>query len=525
MIDPTNTEGYTKSKDQHAAWVVEAIWGHRLEAQPLSGLLLEFLSMAEGMHREHKLMEHTTPSSHYEYTAYRCIQLRNILFNNARMEEIQRDCQGNDGAAWEAWLDTMTKDSSMGQNLDADFSYLRGRFDSFNDLVAVVKLLRRIVMSSGTDAKWTTQFLFPIGPAAYYEPLKLNGGHFGGDRDVFTRTGEVAYLMLTRADKHLRLGIKEKLEALFFTETDRNRLLMRLISGNKPDCGESKSASYLPYKTHPAYNRFAEDVLALLSLGLQNQDVHQHLQLLISFHVYLYAIETANHWTGKRGLPSIVCEILAPRRDLVRRAAAGTFTENEALGSLAVRRFMETRAFGHDALNEQLASKDLDDHAKTELLSAHLMEACFIDTAKKKELSATTPSELTIKTQSFIERLYREGTAKGIKSLARNCGLASTRETNRYRYAPTDELLQALVFANVKGPVEESDFLRILHQRYRIAIGPVEAREVLDDLRFEDAAFKANRERLSQHLIGIGLAHRMSDACTYVINPMVKNHD
>jgi hypothetical protein len=99
--------------------------------------------------------------------------------------------------------------------------------------------------------------------------------------------------------------------------------------------------------------------------------------------------------------------------------------------------------------------------------------------------------------------------------------LASNRGTNRYRYAPTDELLQVLVLSNVKGPVEESDFLRILHRRYRIAIGPLEAREVLDDYQFEDSAFEKNKDRLSQHLIGIGLAHRMSDACTYIVNPMV----
>lgn len=515
MIDPTNIEIYTQSREQHSAWVVEAIWGHRLEAQSLSGMLMEFLSMAEGMHRREKLMEPI--GSDYGYNAYRCIQLRNILFNNARMEEIQRDCQGNDIDAWDKWLSTMTNSASMGKKLAPDFSYLKKRFDTFDDLVAVVKLLRRIVMSGGVDPKWTTQFLFPIGPAAYYEALDAQ---LGGDRSVFTRTGEVAYLMLTRASEPLRLGIKQKLEALFCRDTDRNRLLMRLIEAEEPDKGDEKTGSYLPHKSHPAYDRFAEDILALLSLGLQNQDVHQHLPLLISFHLYLYAIETANHVAGQPALPPIVCEILAPRRDLVRKAAISSYSENDDLGARAVRRFMETRAFGDAALNAQIASIDLDDHAKTELLSAHLMDTCHIDTQKQK-LMAPTPAELTTEAFTFIDGLYRSGTAKGIQSLARNCGLASNRGTNRYRYAPTDELLQALVFANVRGPVEESDFLRILHQRYRIAIGPLEAREVLDEYQFEDSAFEKNRDRLSQHLIGIGLAHRMSDACTYIVNPMV----
>jgi hypothetical protein len=519
MIEPTNTEGYFGSKDQHAAWVVESIWGHRLETQPPPAMLMEFLGMAEGMHRQGKLLEHTTPGGNHEYSAYQSLQLRNILFNNARMEEIQRDSQGNDSEAWSKWLKTMTNGASTGLRLKPDFAYLKNRFDTFDDLVAVVKLLRRIVMSSGTDSKWTTQFLFPIGTAAYYDALTQKGDGFERDRSVFTRTGEIAYLMLTRAPEPLRLGIKQKLEAFFSRDTDRNRLLMRLISTDTPDCGDPKSGTYLPHKTHPAFERFAEDFLALLSLDLQNQDIHQHLPLLISFHVYLYALETANHWIDQPALPSIVCEILAPRRDLVRKAAVSSYGDNDALGSRAVRRFMETRVFGDTALQAQLASTDFDDQAKTELLSAHLKDTCSLDTRKQK-LLATTPAELTVETLSYIDSVYRTGAAKGIQSMARNCGLASNRGTNRYRYAPTDELLQVLVLSNVKGPVEESDFLRILHRRYRIAIGPLEAREVLDDYQFEDSAFEKNKERLSQHLIGIGLAHRMSDACTYIVNPM-----
>lgn len=319
MIEPTNTEGYFGSKDQHAAWVVESIWGHRLETQPPPAMLLEFLGMAEGMHRQGKLLEHTTPGGNHEYTAYQSLQLRNILFNNPRMEEIQRDSQGNDSEAWTKWLNTMTNGASTGLRLKPDFAYLRKRFDRFDDLVAVVKLLRRIVMSSGTDSKWTTQFLFPIGTAAYYDALTQKGEGFERDRSVFTRTGEIAYLMLTRSAEHLRLGIRQRFEALFSRDTDRNRLLMLLISSDTPDCGDPKSGTYLPHKTHPAFDRFAEDVLALLSLDLQNQDIHQHLPLLISFHVYLYAIETANHWIGKPTLPSIVCEILAPQSNPNRR--------------------------------------------------------------------------------------------------------------------------------------------------------------------------------------------------------------
>jgi hypothetical protein len=62
-----------------------------------------------------------------------------------------------------------------------------------------------------------------------------------------------------------------------------------------------------------------------------------------------------------------------------------------------------------------------------------------------------------------MHSLACSGTADGLTGLATRSGLASKRGTNRYRYAPTDELLRALVFANVTSPIEESAFLRHLH--------------------------------------------------------------
>jgi hypothetical protein len=76
------------------------------------------------------------------------------------------------------------------------------------------------------------------------------------------------------------------------------------------------------------------------------------------------------------------------------------------------------------------------------------------------------------------------------------------------------------LLANVTHPIEEAEFLRHLHKRYHIAIGPLEARQDLIAYQFDETDFKKNMDRLTRHLVGIGLAHRMSDACTYVINPM-----
>jgi hypothetical protein len=516
MISSTNTEPYFGSKDRNEAWIDEAIWGHRLERQPFSALLLEFLGMAEGMFRQGKLFAETRPGENPEYVANRSLQLRNLLFNNPRMEEILRNAHGSDEDAWSNWLQVMNEGASLGEHLAADFSYLRERFDSFAEFVSVIRLLRRITVDPGSERSWTTQFVFPIGPAALYEAILEKGDGFERTRRVFTRTGEIAYLMLTRASEPLRAKIRKRLAPSFDPNTSRNRLILRLISAPEPDRGDVKGGTYLPYKTHPAFNRMAEDIAAILSLNLPDQDSFQYLQPLLGFHLYLYGIETANCWLGNCRLPPIICEILAPRNDLVRKAAVGSYLQNDGLGAQAVRRFIDATVFSDPELKTTLTDDSLDDLAKKDYLAEHLVRTVSL----KKDLEASDPRKLTEAFYSFAARLYRDGTADGLTALATGCGLASKRGTNRYRYAPTDELLRALVLANVTSPTEESAFLRHIHSRYRLVIGPTEAKLDLLSYLFDESDFKKNRDRFAQHLIGMGLAQRMSDACTYIVNPM-----
>jgi hypothetical protein len=53
-----------------------------------------------------------------------------------------------------------------------------------------------------------------------------------------------------------------------------------------------------------------------------------------------------------------------------------------------------------------------------------------------------------------------------------------------------------------------------------MVIGPTEAKASVLSYLLDETDFKKNRDRFGQHLVGMGLAQRMSDACTYVLNPM-----
>lgn len=516
ITEKENTQPYAGSKKDFSGWFNEAIWGHRLESQPGSALLLEFLGMAEAMHRAGKLFALTEPGKDIRYSANTTIYLRSILFNNPRMEEIRARSQGSDEDAWEVWLKEIKNQAAVGDKFTADFSYLRRRFHSFSDLVSRVTLLRRITMDPESGRTWTRQLLFPIGPVALYEP---SNERLERDRVLFTRTGELAYLMLSRASESLRHSLAEKLSPLFDASTVRNKLLTSLLPSAEPEKASVKGGTYLPYKNHPAFDRLAKDVLSLLSLGLPDQDVLEYLMHIIAFNIYIYAIETSNHWLGMEHIPACVCEIPGPRMDVVRKASIATRDENEGRGMLAVRRFVELAIGCSSEINEKLDSSDIPDEEKAELLAEHLAQICSVE---EDDLKATNVDEVRQKIISLAESGFRDGTAAALQKLGRVAGLLDKRGTSKVRYAPSDRLLRTLVLANVTHKIEEDELLRILARRYRLVFGPDEAATELPANFHDKGDFSKNKERLTRRLTGLGLAQRMSDACTYIRNPYLR---
>jgi hypothetical protein len=106
------------------------------------------------------------------------------------------------------------------------------------------------------------------------------------------------------------------------------------------------------------------------------------------------------------------------------------------------------------------------------------------------------------------------------RSYGGGVGLVSRRGTNRLRYAPTDELLKALILANVPNRMEYGQFLSLLFERYGFVFGEREAQQVLTSEEIDKRAFQANSERLESRLRTLGMLRRLSDACAYVENPL-----
>lgn len=514
---------HSPSDKKFAGWFSEAVWGHRLQPQSGWATVLEFLGMAEGMMANCSLLDPTTPAQNASYAAPVSKELRILLFNNPRIVQIRDDHQGDEERMWSEWLQDIngrTGDEAI------DFSYIKNSHPQFDLLVSKIELLRKLVLDAGKSSKFTTWLIFPIGPAALYEPGDLK---FVRDRNIFTRTGEIAYLMLTRASQNLRGELRKLLQRFLSESTSRNKLIRSLLPPSKPIRGGTKGATFLPYKEHPAFNRLAEDLIQILRLDLPHQDALEHIRFLLPLHIYLYGIETAAAWQGGESSPFFICEIPGPKMDVVRRASIGNRDDNEALGVEGMRQYVAWMLEGDPRIVEILDPTfrpDTEEKDRASELATELHRLFFLNDVQIADLKKLdTRDEVRKAIHAEAAKAYRSGTLIALESLGREAGLIDSRGTIRKRYAPTDHLMRALVFANLPGdsPVEEADFLDHLRSRYGLVFGPQEAAATIqkqNPQHYDEADYLRNRIRLSRRLVGLGLGNSMSDSCTYVVNPL-----
>lgn len=499
------------------SWVSEDIWGHRIERQPCQLLLLEFLSMAEAMHRSGRLLQNATTAAEAAYRPYLSTQLRNILFKNPLISEILLDF-GDTDEAWDQWFESM-RDARANREELKDFNYLKARFGSFKTFESIVKLLSRISIKELNSRQWNHMRIYPIGPAAYYDERDKD---FNSTRTQFTRTGEIAYLMLARSNV-FRAENKIALEKAFDPKEKKNELLCSLMHDKTPDISDSdKSGTYLPYREHPCFDLLAEDVHALFNLNMPAPDTFQHLAPLLAFHVMLYQICTAATVLDPAKIPTIVCEILAPKYSQVRKAATESLANNELLAVQALENFCDKRESECDTIRKILTE---DDPKESSTVEAYREVLCKLFSIKRSP-EGLTIDEVRRNAINSIQGNYHKSAGDGLRSMADEAGLRSRIKSRQNRYCPSDQFLRTMVLVNVNRPVKETVFLADLYRRYGIVIGAEQAgiKGVIDPVLFQKNEFEKNAERLTSRLVAMGLAQRMSDSFTYIINPINKEH-
>ena len=397
------------------------------------------------------------------------------------------------------------------------YGYLEERFGKFDDFAEVVSLVRRTAVEPESNRRWTSRFVFPFGRDAIFSDAKLSGkGVPERDYNNFGRTGEMLYLMLSRSSR--AADCAERLLPFFDPKQGKNKIVA-LLSAPGDDDGDQLQLgqTYLPYRAHPAFDRLADDWSRVFDLDLPAQDAFGYLAPLGTLHVLLYQLETAAAVLGK-DRPPIVCEMISPRRELVRQRSIASFYDNDALSARAVEaeadRFFASPGWSALA-GPSMMSEDERVEAGADLLAARY----------KFSGQAGASSSLSKLRRAFsdaLERKHSENWGDVHSSYGRHIGLVSRRATNRYRYAPTDELLRTLVVARVGRRVEFGRFLEDLHAQYRLVFGPVEAQQAVAADAFDASIFERNKERLELRLGSMGLLKRLSDGCAYVTNPFAR---
>jgi hypothetical protein len=493
---------------ENSMWVDEQIWGHRLwDSESPWLLFLEFLNVAEASLRgEHLLQNGSHPLL---FRPYKRLHLRNILFNNEVLTQVaQRHPENN--SAWSAWLDWMSVNAKG--VLPRDFSYLKGRFHSFQQFVSLVNILRNSAVESESNKRWSSRFVFPFGPNALYEDLNITvAGKLSREYIYVGRTGELLYLMLCRSSR--RNALATRFCKLLSGQNQWNKLLALF----QPDTGEdleTRANTYLPYASHPVFDLLADDWLHVFSLELPGFDAFPHLVTLGAFHVMLYQLRVSSDLLSKSA--HFICEVVAPRKTLVRELSAFNYQENNLLSQKAVEAYLAG-----------IIASEQWQRAKSQASAFAACKAILEERVRwpndpEDYEGCSEPDALAAELRRSAIARHKQHVANVHRQYGRDVGLVSKRGTNRLRYAPTDALLKTLVLANVSHRMEYKEFLDLLFVRYGLVFGEREAEQVLPKEDFEKKPFQTNSHRLEQRLSSLGMLRRLSDACAYVQNPLAR---
>lgn len=497
-------DGSDPSASRPSMWVDEAIWGHRLYDEQVPWLVfLEFLNVFQYEGHKGRAFEEPNGFNTLKYKSAHRLFLRNILFNNPYLAEVELSYP-NEKNRWDEWLKRMKAATGIAH---AHFDYLQDHFHSFDDFSEVVSLVRSTSVEGNSNKRWTSKFVFPYGPNCLYEDLDNNAST--NDRRFFGRTGELLYLMLCRTPTKLSLlaALQQRLAS---ADTTWDSIIRCLQPNDDEQISGDRANAFLPYAEHPSFSELSEDWLSILRLNIPGFDVFPHLVNLAGLHLLKYQLVVARQFLSTSIPPALICEVVAPKKTLVREISCDLYQANNLLPAQAVEAFI-SRIEDSDEWRRTIAETGAFEKCR-KILRESVRWGDEYD-------GPNDPVELLTAFRQAAMKRHRQHLANIHRVYGREVGLVSRRGTVKLRYAPTDALLKTLLFANVEKRVELHQFLETLHQRYGIVFGEREAERVLAKDEYDKKAFQANSRRLEQRLGSLGLLRRLSDGCAYVLNP------
>ncbi len=493
--------------------VDENIWGHRLHDEQLPHLtVLEFLG-ALGSNLDKPLRPHEGLDGAFKFWPQRQIRLRGLLFNNPYIESIS-DSALPDEEKWRQWFEKF--DQGKTGNGDDDMVYLRQSFSNFDDFAKTIEFLRASSFESRSNKRWSSKFVFPFGPDALYEDLQIDAkGNMSNDRRFFARTGELLYLMLTRAKRGTELGdILSK--RLFDHDAPLNRLV-KALQGAPQYAGDARQSGYLPEVSNARFDLICEDWLSVLDRDMPIYDAMEHLITISGLNMLLYFLERAKRVSGDDEPVEIVCEIVSKERTKVRALSGDSYQYNQGLPAKAVRAHVESIR-QEDAWADAMSS-DFPDAERVKLMRERFQWPA-VD-GDDEDSSGKSPDALVDKLVERALARHDQHVSKIHAAWSRAIGLSSRRLSRRTRYAPNDRLLKSIVVTIVDDSMQFDEFLAKAKQRYGLVIGDAEGGRLINAKQVDQEELSENRDNLEARLVGLGLVRRLSDSCSFVENPFV----
>ncbi|TFW17705.1 hypothetical protein [Duganella callida] len=492
--------------------VDENIWGHRLYDEQLPHLtVLEFLGVL-GSNLAKPLRPQEGFGAAVKFQPQRQIRLRGLLFNNPYVENISESALP-DEEKWRQWFEKF--DQGKTGNGDDDMAYLRQSFSSFDDFARAIELLRSSSFESRSNKRWSSKFVFPFGPDALYEDLEFDSrGKMSNDRRFFARTGELLYLMLTRAERGTELG-DVLAKRLFDRDAPMNRLA-RALQGAPQLADDPRPSGYLPEVSNARFDQICEDWLSILAKDMPVYDALEHLIAISGLNMLLYFLERAKRIAGDDEPVEIVCEIVSKERTKVRALSGDSYQLNQGLPAKAVRAHVE--AIRQDDRWKTAASGEFPDAERVKLMREHFQWPPA-DGGDDEDYSGKSPDDLVADLTEFALTRHEQHVGKIHASWSRAIGLSSRRMSRRTRYAPNDRLLKSIVVAIVEDRMQFDEFLAEAKRRYSLVLGDAEGARLVDAKLVDQEELSENRNNLEARLVGLGLVRRLSDSCSFVENP------
>lgn len=491
--------------------VDENIWGHRLYDEQLPHLIvLEFLGVL-GSNLDRPLWLHQDQVGSVTFKPQRQIRLRGLLFNNPYVASIAESAV-SDEEKWKQWLERFQLGATG--NGDDDMTYLRRSFTSFDDFAKAIELLRSSSFESRSNKRWSSKFAFPFGPDALYEDLNISVRGMSNDRRFFARTGELLYLMLTRAKRGAELG-DILVKGLFDHEAPMNRLA-RALQGSPQHADEPRQSGYLPEIANARFDQICEDWLSILAKDMPIYDALEHLIAITGLNMLLYFLERAKRVAGDDEPVEFICEIISKERTKIRALSGDSYQSNQGLPTKAIRAHVES-------IRTEARWVAADDAEFPESERVKLMRERFqwppTEGGDDEDYTSCSPDELITKLADKALARHAQHVGKIHASWSRAIGLSSRRLSRRTRYAPNDKLLKSLVVSIVNDRMQFDEFLAEAKRRYGLVIGDAEGTRLVEAKLVDQEELSNNQDNLEARLVGLGLVRRLSDSCSFVENP------